>query len=88
MHEGYGSHSVCECVCVCVSVTELTATYLVYMLKIRCHQAFCAPLHICIVWISLKTLCSIVLVRFADHLYLLRFLMNSRWTKETAMASF
>ena len=25
------------CVCVCVSVTKLAATYLVYMLKTRCH---------------------------------------------------
>ena len=28
MHEGYSS------LCVCLSVTELTATYLVYMLKV------------------------------------------------------
>ena len=25
------------CVCVCLSVTELAATYLVYMLKVGCH---------------------------------------------------
>ena len=39
--EGYGSRcvrvSACVCVCVCVSVTTLAATYLVYVLKSRCH---------------------------------------------------
>ena len=30
----------------------------------------------------MKTLYSIVLVRFADHLCLFRFLMNSRWTRD------
>ena len=36
----------------------------------------------------LKTLRSIVLVSLADHDRLSRFLMNSPWTEETAMASF
>ena len=44
MREGYSSHPVCVCVCVCLSVclsvTELAATYLVYALKIGCHQAY------------------------------------------------
>ena len=75
-------------VCVCVCVTELAATYFVYTLKVWCHQAFYAALHVCIVWISLKSLCSKVLARFTNHLCLLHFLVNSRWTKETAMASF
>ena len=39
-------------------------------------------------WISIKTLCSKVLMTFADHLCLLCFLINSQWTKETVMASF
>ena len=86
MREGYGSCSVC--LSVYLSVTKLAATYLDYTLKFRCHQAFCADLNICIMWISLKTLCSKVLARFADHLCLLSFWMNSQWTKEAAMASF
>ena len=35
-----------------------------------------------------ETLCSEVLVTFADHLWLLHFLTDFQWTKQTAMASF
>ena len=56
------------CVCVCVLVAELTATYLIYTLKVR---AFSALLNVCIVWILLKTLCSKVLARLAVY---------NRWT--------
>ena len=35
MREGYSSHFVC--LCICVYVTELAATYLDYMMKVRCH---------------------------------------------------
>ena len=73
------------CVCVC---TKLAATYLNYMMKVRCHQAFYAELNVCIVWMSLKTLRSKFLATFADHRCLLRFLTSSQWTKETVMASF
>ena len=44
---------VCVCVCVCVSVTELADTYLVYLLKARSHQAFCAALKVCIICVDL-----------------------------------
>ena len=38
MHEGNGSHSVClYFLCVCVFVTELAVTYLICVLKFRCH---------------------------------------------------
>ena len=94
-----GSLTLCACaagvitvrsrsVSVCVSVNSLTATYLVYTLKIGCRQTFHDDLNTCIVWIWLKTLCTKVLATVADHLCLLLFFTNSRWTNETAMASF
>ena len=73
---------------VCVSTTELAASYLVHLLKVGCHSAFCTDLNICIVWISLKTLCSKGLVTFNDNLCLLHFLTSSRWTKVIVVAPF
>ena len=43
---------------------------------------------VCVVWLSLKTLRSKVLASFADRHCLPCFLTRSRWTEETAMASF
>ena len=63
--------SFCVCVCVCVCVCACVCVCLSV-----CNRASC----------YMKTLCSKVLARFADHLCLLRFL-NSRRTKETVMAS-
>ena len=74
-------------VVLCVCVTTPAATYLVYMMKTRCHLAFYSIFKVCIVWISLKKFPSKVLATFADHYGLLR-LMNFRSMKETAMASF
>ena len=88
MQEGYGSRSVCVCVCICLSVTTLAAAYLVYTLKARCHRIFYGVFKVFVVWLSLKTLCSKVLVSFADHHCLLYSVTSSQWTKETALAYF
>ena len=69
---------VCVCVCVCVCLTELAATY-----ACAIRLSVLLSTYVEFVWISLKTLCSKVLVKFADHLCLLRFLMNSRWTRDS-----
>ena len=61
MHEGYDSCAVC----LCVSVTALAGTYLVYKSKVRCYKVPYGVSNLCIVWISLKTLCSPVLASFA-----------------------
>ena len=82
MREGYGSRSVC--VSVCVSVTMLTTTFFV---EIKVSEVRLS-VNVCIVWISLKMLCSKVMATFGDHLCLLRFLTSSQWTNETVMASF
>ena len=74
--------------CVSVSVTMLAATYPIYTLKTGCHWAFHGCFKVCIVWISLKMLCSKVLVIFPDHHCPLHFLSSSRSMKETATASF
>ena len=52
--------------CVCLSVNSLTATYLVCELQGRCYMILHGVSNACIVWISLKTLCSPVLAAFAD----------------------
>ena len=56
------------------------------------HVAICggSSAYVCIVWISLKTLCSEVLATFADQLSFLRFLTDFQWKKkkQTVMASF
>ena len=74
MCEGYGSCSVC------LYVTELAAKYLVHVLKIRnIRLSVLISMHVYIVWISLKTLCSKVMATFADHLLLLdQFSMDKR----------
>ena len=60
MREGYGSHFVC------LSVTTLAATYLVCKSKVQyCKVPYGIP-NACIVWIPLRTLCSLVLTSFAD----------------------
>ena len=81
--------------CICPSIhigsspeANWYLTYLVCTSRIRCHWVLCGVFKICIVWLSLKILCSNILVAFADHLCLLRFLMSSWWTKEIVMASF
>ena len=52
--------------CVCVSVTNLAAAYLICESKVQlCKLPYSVP-NACIVWISLKTLCSPVLASFAD----------------------
>ena len=79
---------LCVCLSFCVSITTLAATYLVYMLKSRWRSASYVIFYTCIVWISLKTFHSEVLVTFADHLCLLQFLTDFRCTKQSAMASF
>jgi hypothetical protein len=43
-----------------------TATYLVYESKVRSYKVPCSVLNACILWISLKTLCSPALASFAD----------------------
>ena len=53
-------------VCVCLSVTELTASYLVCKSKMRCYKVPYDIPNAGFVWISLRTLCSPVLVSFAD----------------------
>ena len=67
MREGYGSRSVCVSVSlsVCLSVNSLTATYFVRESQARCYEILYGVSNACIVWISLKMLCSPVLVTFA-----------------------
>ena len=79
MPEIYGSHSAS--VVGCVSVTILAATYPLFRQKPGVIR-FCAVFNVCIVWISLKTLSSAVLVTFAGHLSLLCFLTSSQWTMD------
>ena len=65
MCEGYGSHCV---VCVCVCVTTLAATYIMYLIyksQVRYYKVPNGVSNVCIVWISLKMLCSPVLASFA-----------------------
>ena len=72
--------TVVVCVCVCVSVTVLAAIYLIYKSQVRCYKV---PYGVCIVWISLKMLHSLVLSSFAS------FMTNFRYRiTETVMASF
>ena len=66
----------------------LAATYLVYTSQVRFHRVIYAVIKVLVVWLSLKTLCSKVLTWFSDHNCLAGFMTRSRWTKETAMASF
>ena len=50
-----------------MSVTELAATYLVYLSKVRQHTVFCRLLKIRIVWTSLETFRSGDIASFAFH---------------------
>ena len=43
---------------VCLSVTTLAATYLSFKSQMKCHKVLYGTFNRCIVWISLKTLCS------------------------------
>ena len=63
MREGYG---VILCMCICVSVTTLTATYLVCDSKIWFYKVPYGVPNVCILYISLKMLCSPALASFAD----------------------
>ena len=56
---------LCIFVSACLSVTKLAATYLDRKSKLRCYNIM-VPYGVPNVWISLKTLCSPVLVSFAD----------------------
>ena len=69
MHEGYSTWFVCESVseCVCLFATTLVATYLVYMSKVWRYTVSCRLLKMCIVWTSLKTLCSGGVALFGCH---------------------
>ena len=49
-----------------MSDTKLAATYLVYESKVRCYKVPYAIPNVCIVCISLKTLCLSVLASFAN----------------------
>ena len=57
---------LCVCLSVCLSVNSLTATYLVCELQGRCYMILHGVSNACIVWISLKMLCSPVLAAFPD----------------------
>ena len=52
--------------CICVSVTTLTATYLVCESKVQFYKVPYSVPNACIVYISLKMLCSPALASFAD----------------------
>ena len=58
MGENYSSHSVC------VSVAMLAAAYHICKSKVRCYKVPSGVSNLCIVWISLKTLCSPLLAPF------------------------
>ena len=60
---------------------KLASTYLVYTSKIQCHRVLRGVFKVFTVCVSLKTLCSTVLVSFADFP---RSLTSSRWTLERA----
>ena len=80
--DNYGSCFVCVYVCVCYhEICSLYVKNKVSWGSLRCFQGF-------VVWPSLKTLCSTVLASFLDCHCLPRFLTSSRWTEETAIASF
>ena len=85
MREGYSSRSVC--VCICLSATTKSATYLIYMLKTRCHRVLYGVFKIFVAWLSLKTFCS-SLASFAGHCHLPCSPTTSQRTKETAITSF
>ena len=78
-------------VVLCLSVTVLAATYLVYKSQVRHYKVPYGVSNVCIVWISLKTLCSPNLASFASNrVRLPRSLTSSwwrGWTTETVMAS-
>ena len=57
---------LCVCVSVCLSVNSLTASYFVCKSQAECYMILYSVSNACIVWISLKTLCSPVLAAFAD----------------------
>ena len=80
---------LCVCVCVCVCYH---ASFHIPCLYVERSGVIRPP-----VQISMHVLCgfhiltmlrSKVLVTFAEHLYLLCFLTNSQWIKETMMVSF
>ena len=70
------------CVCVYLSVTTKLAACLVYVENKVCYGVF----NVFVVWHSLKTLCSQVLVSFGDYHCFPGFLTSSHWIGETAMA--
>ena len=86
MREGYGSPSVSEWVS--VSAPLLAAIYLVYEYWVQWYKVPYGVLNACIVWISLKTLCSPVMASFAHHRCLSRSPTSCWWTEETAMGSY
>ena len=78
MRKDYDSCSVC--LSVCLSVTMKSATYRKQGIVGFFMEVFVVALA--------ETLRSKVLVSFADCHCFPRFLMSSRWTEETTMASF
>ena len=57
---------LCVYLCICVFVTKLAAIYLICESKVQlCKVPYDIP-NTCIVWVSLKTPCSPVLMSFAD----------------------
>ena len=76
--------------CVCLSVCCRASCYIPPHLYTESWVPLgflCCSQHICCVDFVEYALFKNS-VRFADHLCLLHFLMNSQWTKETVMASF
>ena len=76
----------------CVSVCLLPRWNLLHTSFVRRKQGvigfFTVFSRFFVVWLLLKMLRSKVLASFADRHCLSRFLMSSRWTEETAIASF
>ena len=79
---------VCVCVSVCLSVTTKSAAYLVFTSQTKFYRVLYGVINVFTVWLSLKTLHSIVLASFAGHRCLPRSLANFRRPNETAMTSF
>ena len=66
MHRRVTVVVLCVCLSVRLSVNSVTASYFVCESQARCYMILYGVSNACIVWISLKTLCSPVLAAFAD----------------------
>ena len=85
MHEGYGSHSMSVSVCYCASC-YIPRLYVEKKVLLGFLWHF-QDMH-CVAFVENTLFKSSGDTKFADNLCLPRFLTSSRWTKETAMASF